>query len=179
MNSLQGREQEGMTPFQLLTSYADTAVLEGALKENDRVSLPHYLMFMADEKGFLIGLSDVSSVIRDKPVIKPLPFSPAWLRGLSSVRNEIVSVISFSQLFSGSTDHGRQRKEKHYILLNGAMEGFLLEVDKLFGIRLLTVQDKALSERFIDGDVTVDGTTWQRINLDALLATQLNKKMEF
>lgn len=171
------QSMESMTPFQLLSYYADTAALKDALKESNLATLPNYLMFTAAGDGFLIPIDEINSVIRDKPVIKPLPFAPAWFKGLSSVRNEIVSVISFSQLYTGK--ELSKQKETHYILLNGVMEGFLLEVDKLIGIRALTVQDSQSSNEFIDGDVTVEGVRWQRINLDALFATKLNKKMEF
>ncbi|MBV7433482.1 chemotaxis protein CheW [Cardiobacteriaceae bacterium TAE3-ERU3] len=168
---------DSMTPFQLLSYYADTALLKGALKENDYASLPSYLMFMAEGEGFLIPVENISSVIREKPVIKPLPFSPSWFQGLSSVRNEIVSVVSFSQLHKGKSNS--KQKDMHYILLNGVMNGFLLEVDKLIGIRSLDVEKILSSSAIIDGYALVEGLRWQRINLDVLLATKLHKEMEF
>lgn len=168
---------ESMTPFQLLSHYAETATSQGVLKKNNDISMPSYLMFTAEEEGFLISVESIASVIRERPVVKPLPFSPNWFEGLSSVRNEIVSVVSFSRLYKEKPK--KRQTDRHYILLSGVMNGFLLEVDKLVGIKSLAIQDAPVENGFVDGYVTEGGVRWQRINLDVLLASKLNKKMEF
>lgn len=50
---------QSMTPFQLLSHYADTATSQGALKKNNDALMPSYLMFMAEEEGFLISVESI------------------------------------------------------------------------------------------------------------------------
>lgn len=160
------------SPFELLAYYA---TLASEIKDDGGeaiVATPHYLLFYAADEGFMINIDHIDTIIKEQPLIKVLPFSPVWLKGLSSIRNEIVSVVSFSSLWQ---DKQSATPGKNYILLRGGMKGFMLEVGDLAGIREVEVEEMKGKKHFIDGRCITDGKSWQRINMDALLMSELTQ----
>lgn len=163
--------QSADTPFALLSSYAQAINVDDAQEVSGDLASSNYLGFSAGGEYFLLSVEDVRSVFSEIQLVTHLPFSPKWLLGLTSIRSEIVSVVSFADLWR--PDRELSSKSYHYILLAREGEGFLLRVDGLYGIHSMDVGVLTTQDRFVDGKIFVDGKNWQRINVTTLLEKEL------
>lgn len=168
------------SPYALLCRYAEMYVNVGPQQDNQDYSASSYLGFGVAEQSFLLRVSEVRSVLNELPYLTHLPFAPSWLLGLSSVRGEIVSVVAFAQIVGEQNAKPAAGSRSHYILLGGDGTGFLLKVDRLYGISRLGIEEAlgkpaADDKPFVNARASFEGREWQRISLGKLLETALTE----
>lgn len=161
---------ENQTPFKLLEQYVQSYYLHQADKNEGDYRVQGYLGFSVAENNYLLNIVEVLEVVTDVGVITPLPFSPNWLLGLISHRNEVYSVVDFN-LFLKKNNKISTRSVRNFILLQGVAQGYILKVDNVYGLKSYEVSDIG-PEKWIDGRVYMEGKDWARINLEDLLSDQ-------
>lgn len=96
------------------------------------------LEFLLANESYGIESSFVRELYRVKN-FTPLPGTPAFVRGITSVRGEILSVIDMKRFFAlpemETTDHNQV-----IIVRNDAME-FCILADQISGVRLIPLED--------------------------------------
>lgn len=165
---VQSQMRNARSPFQVLLLYEQLhqqLPQEVAFKED--VKSNNYLAFSAGEENYLLLMEEVLEVMTGLENITPLPFSPPWLIGLTSHRNEIYSVVDFKKFIDRKA---RSIKNKgSYILLQNTGKGYILKVETVWGIRACDVQSVSSSLSWLDGQAQADEKNWLRINLERLV----------
>jgi chemotaxis signal transduction protein len=70
--------------------------------------------------------------------IQPLPFLPAWVKGVANLRGEIVSVTDLAAFFGlAGRGHGKRAKRMFIVLHNSDGMKTAVLVDRITGTRLL------------------------------------------
>lgn len=113
-----------------------------------------HLCFLLAGQQLAVPLSLVLEV-GELDTLRPLPFLPAWMEGVTNVRGEIVSVTNLAVFFNLA---GRRKSRTALILHDGRMKTAVI-VDKITGTRLLyqraeqaaAVLPGAVSAEFLSG----------------------------
>jgi len=172
MNKL-GAAIEGSAPGSEDSSIAN----ESAGDDEETVDLgPRYVVFEVGEQQYGLPLDGVLEIDRCGKVTS-LPRTPAWLRGVTNLRGEILSVTDFRELL-GISETRRTVGEKIIVVQSESQDSrTALVVDKVLGIRNLQGELGALeglSDRltvFADGLAVADQSTTVLIDPDLLLGS--------
>ena len=158
------------------------ALTSGAFDDTDEdgeeiVDLgPRYVVFEIGEQQYGIPLDGVLEIDRCGKVTA-LPRTPGWLRGVTNLRGQILSVTDFRNLL-GLTDQRRAVGEKIIVVHSESQASqTALVVDRVLGIRNLRGEQgplEGLSDRlavFADSLAVTDQATTVLIDPDLLLGS--------
>ena len=164
---------EGLTAeLQAGSTDVDSAPTEQSDVEQD--AGPRHAVFEVGDHVFGIPLTGVREIDRCGKVTV-LPRTPSWLRGVTNLRGQILSVTDFRNLLDLSDDH-RSTSEKIIVVHSERHNTHTaLVVDRVLGIRSLSGERKplaGLSDRianFADSVSVTDQATTVLIDPDELL----------
>jgi len=165
---------DGVTPEMLLDSTSNPSK-KSSDDEEEAVNLgPRHVVFEIGDQQFGLPLSGVLEIDRCGQVTT-LPRTPNWLRGVTNLRGQILSVTDFRNLMNLSAD-GQAVGEK-IIVVNSEKHTATtaVVVDRVLGIRHLSGERgplSGLSDRvanFSDGISVTDQATTVLIDPDLLL----------
>jgi purine-binding chemotaxis protein CheW len=91
-----------------------------------------YISFMLGSNEMALPLQSVQE-IGYLPTITPLPNLPSWIRGITQIRGEVLSVVDFLVLFGLSDVRGVSLK-RSYILFRQQDFKFCLMVNRITGV---------------------------------------------
>lgn len=165
--------EEGVTPEMLLDgpSKAD----ESDAADEEAIDLgPRHVVFEIGDQQFGLPLTGVLEIDRCGDITS-LPRTPNWLRGVTNLRGQILSVTDFRNLMNLTTD--RQAMGEKIIVVNSQRHAATtaVVVDRVLGIRHLSGERgplSGLSDRvaaFSDGIAVTDQATTVLIDPDLLL----------
>ena len=164
---------DGVTP-ELLMEGSDKAKESGA-DDEEAVDLgPRHVVFEIGDQQFGLPLTGVLEIDRCGDITS-LPRTPNWLRGVTNLRGQILSVTDFRNLMNLKTD--RQAMGEKIIVVNSKRYAATtaVVVDRVLGIRHLSGERgplSGLSDRvaaFSDGIAVTDQATTVLIDPDLLL----------
>ena len=137
---------------------------------------PRYVVFEVADQKYGLPIDGVLEIDRCGKVTS-LPRTPHWLRGVTNLRGEILSVTDFRELL-GLEDQRRTIAEKIIVVnSDGVNSRTALVVDRVLGIRNLKSENgnlDGLSDRlaaFADGLAINDNETTVLIDPDQLLGS--------
>ncbi len=114
-----------------------------------------HICFTLAGKPLAIPLSLVAEV-GELETVRPLPFLPDWVEGVSNIRGEIVSVINLAVFFHLQITS--YKKSQTVIIIHNEGVKAAIVVDKITGTRLLYTQqglesesEKTLPAQFLQG----------------------------
>ena len=164
---------DGVTPEMLTegNSEADSQSDD----DEEAVNLgPRHVVFEIGDQQFGLPLTGVLEIDRCGDITS-LPRTPNWLRGVTNLRGQILSVTDFRNLMNLTTD--RQAMGEKIIVVNSKKHAATtaVVVDRVLGIRHLSGERgplSGLSDRvatFSDGIAVTDQATTVLIDPDLLL----------
>ena len=165
---------DGVTPEMLLDGTASPSD-KSADDEQEAVDLgPRHVVFEIGDQQFGLPLTGVLEIDRCGQVTA-LPRTPNWLRGVTNLRGQILSVTDFRNLMNLTSD--RQAIGEKIIVVNSKKHTATtaVVVDRVLGIRNLSGERgplSGLSDRvatFSDGISVTDQATTVLIDPDLLL----------
>lgn len=165
---------DGVTPEMLLDNQSSPSS-DSASDEGTAVDLgPRHVVFEIGDQQFGLPLTGVLEIDRCGQVTT-LPRTPNWLRGVTNLRGQILSVTDFRSLMNLSAD--RQAIGEKIIVVNSPKHSATtaVVVDRVLGIRNLSGERgplSGLSDRvatFSDGISVTDQATTVLIDPDLLL----------
>ncbi len=165
---------DGVTPEMLLEG-SDKASESGDDEEEEAVDLgPRHVVFEIGDQQFGLPLTGVLEIDRCGDITS-LPRTPNWLRGVTNLRGQILSVTDFRNLMNLKSD--RQAIGEKIIVVNSKRYAATtaVVVDRVLGIRHLSGERgplSGLSDRvaaFSDGIAVTDQATTVLIDPDLLL----------
>lgn len=165
---------DGVTPEMLLENNADPSQQSGD-QQSDSVDLgPRHVVFEIGDQQFGLPLTGVLEIDRCGQVTT-LPRTPNWLRGVTNLRGQILSVTDFRHLLGLNTD--RQAIGEKIIVVKSTKHDATtaVVVDRVLGIRNLKGERgplSGLSDRvatFSDGISVTDESTTVLIDPDLIL----------
>ena len=115
-------------------------------KNNDGTQLENKdnlrcLFLVVAEVEIAFPLCDVREVIRS-PIITQLPGTPAWLRGVTNVRGEVVSIIDLCFLLNLGPENWNAKADKAIIVnCNETQQSTAVVADRILGIRSVEEQE--------------------------------------
>ena len=136
--------------------------------------MPLLVVTVADMT-FALPIAQVSEVIRAGEV-KPVPRTPAHIRGLITVRGEPLPLMNLARRLDLTLPSGSSQKEKgsRVVVIQADQLPFAIEVDTISGIvkvpreKIVAPPDiiKNVDTRFLSGLVLLDGTDSSAMVLD-------------
>lgn len=165
---------DGVTPEMLLESNADPSKQSGD-DQSESVDLgPRHVVFEIGDQQFGLPLTGVLEIDRCGQVTA-LPRTPNWLRGVTNLRGQILSVTDFRHLLNLNAD--RQAIGEKIIVVNSSKHDATtaVVVDRVLGIRNLKGERGPLSRlsdrvaTFSDGISVTDESTTVLIDPDLIL----------
>jgi purine-binding chemotaxis protein CheW len=165
---------DGITPEMLLESNAAPSN-QSSDGENESAELgPRHVVFEIGDQQFGLPLTGVLEIDRCGQVTT-LPRTPNWLRGVTNLRGQILSVTDFRHLLNLNID--RQAIGEKIIVVNSKKHAATtaVVVDRVLGIRNLVGERgplSGLSDRvanFSDGISVTDESTTVLIDPDLIL----------
>jgi chemotaxis signal transduction protein len=90
--------------------------------------------------------------------VRPLPFLPEWIRGVTNIRGEIVSVTDIARFFNIAKEQQRKRYQTFIVIYNGQVKT-AITVDRIAATRMLyqkeeTGGDKTTEQGVLSGFLT-------------------------
>lgn len=83
---------------------------------------------------------------------RPLPFLPEWVRGVTNIRGEIVSVIDVAHFFNIAKKADSKKNRSVIVIHNGEMKTAII-VDQITATRMLYRKEETASEEGIERTV--------------------------
>lgn len=125
---------------------SEVAELDSVTLETEQVDLgPRYVVFEVADQKYAIPVTGVLEIDRCGKVT-PLPRTPNWLRGVTNLRGDILSVTDFRELV-GVTDQPRSLAIAEKIIVvksESCNSRTALVVDRVHGIRNLKSENGSL-----------------------------------
>jgi purine-binding chemotaxis protein CheW len=108
-----------------------------AAADDERNEIGRHICFSLADTQLAVPLELVTEA-GELEQVQSLPFLPAWVKGVTNLRGEIVSVTDLAAFFGLSVPgHGKRKKRMFIVLHNsGGMKTAIL-VDRITGTRLL------------------------------------------
>ena len=165
---------DGVTPEMLLDGTANPSS-ESTNDEEEAVDLgPRHVVFEIGDQQFGLPLTGVLEIDRCGQ-ITALPRTPNWLRGVTNLRGQILSVTDFRNLMNLTSDRQAVGEKIIVVKSNKHDASTAVVVDRVLGIRNLSGERgplSGLSDRvatFSDGISVTDQATTVLIDPDLLL----------
>jgi purine-binding chemotaxis protein CheW len=93
-----------------------------------------FVLFEIDQDKFAIPLSDVVEIARCEKVTN-LPATPAWLRGVTNLRGQILSTTDFRKLVQHKSTRSSGREKLIVVQSKVGLNSTAIVVDRVIGIR--------------------------------------------
>ena len=134
---------------------------------------PRFVVFAVGDHQFGVPLSDVCEIVRDPKVTK-LPRTPPWLRGVTNLRSQILSVTDLRSLLHLAGTRPARGETLVVVHSTKHAASTALVVDRVVGIRGFGDQPGAVSDssqhvaEIASGTATIDQATTVLIEVDRL-----------
>jgi purine-binding chemotaxis protein CheW len=139
--------------------------------------LPRFVIFSVDSQQFGLPLCDVREISR-YPKVTDLPCSPAWLRGVTNLRGEILSVTDLRKLLNLADDRADHGEKIIVVHSQQHTATTAIVVDRVHGIRSIEKPpefpehlNREISS-ITSGTATIDQTNTILLDPDRLLACE-------
>ncbi len=157
---------------------------EGCPQDELSLGVKHVL-FVLDDTPYAVPMQNVLELQR-LPRITPLPSVPAWLRGVTNLRGEVLSIVDLRSLL-GLPDTTNAVSQRLIVVRSTQEEiatGWI--VDRVIGIRRLTMEDmqpcSALTTgaavRFLSGLVDCEGQLVAVLDVNRVLSSPEMRQFE-
>ncbi|MDH5491956.1 MAG: chemotaxis protein CheW [Myxococcales bacterium] len=153
----------------ILRERAERLAAHGDRGGTRKVHLEIAIVSVGDERFGIpaSGLREISAL----PSLTRLPGLPAWIRGITHARGELVSVVDLARWFEVKTD-----REPAFMVLLKAESGMLgLTVEEVLGFRPLHTDELGGADRAEQADRPISAVTNDLIailDLDRLLGSE-------
>ena len=157
---------------------------EGSVKDEPSPGLKHVL-FVLDDTPYAVPMQNVLELQR-LPKITPLPSVPAWLRGVTNLRGEVLSIVDLRSLLG--LPEATNAVSQRLIVVRSTQEeiatGWI--VDRVIGIRRLTTDDMqscsslttGAAVRFLSGLVDCDDQLVAVLDVNRVLSSPEMRQFE-
>ena len=157
---------------------------EGSVKDEPSPGLKHVL-FVLDDTPYAVPMQNVLELQR-LPKITPLPSVPAWLRGVTNLRGEVLSIVDLRSLL-GLPEVAHSVSQRLIVVRSTQEEiatGWI--VDRVIGIRRLTTDDMqscsslttGAAVRFLSGLVDCDDQLVAVLDVNRVLSSPEMRQFE-
>ena len=119
--------------------------------DEQQQEIGRHICFDLGERGLALPLSLVAEV-GELENVRPLPFLPEWVQGVTNIRGEIVSVTDIALFFNISARSSGKKNRAFIVLRNGEMKTALV-VDRISATRILYRKEQADKEKKTDWTV--------------------------
>jgi chemotaxis signal transduction protein len=128
----------------------DQEIMQVALKYGDGLKkiagdnqqeLGRHICFDLGNRRLALPLSFVVEV-GDLEDVRPLPFLPEWVQGVTNIRGEIVSVTDIALFFNIPTEQHKKKGRTFIIIYNGEVKTAVV-VDRIAATRMLYKKEGA------------------------------------
>lgn len=144
-----------------------------------------HLLFVLDDTSYAVPMENVLELQR-LPHITPLPLSPGWLRGVTNLRGEVLSVVDLRSLL-GLPPAASSVSQRLVVVRSTAEEiatGWI--VDRMIGMRRLAMDDMQPSSmltigaavRFLSGIVDCEGQLIAVLDVNRVLSSPEMRQFE-
>lgn len=106
--------------------------------------LGRYICFELGNKNLALPLSLVVEV-GELENVRPLPFLPEWVQGITNIRGEIVSVTDIASFFNITKKQQRKTHHAFIVIYNGQVKTAII-VDRIAATRMLYKKEDAEEE---------------------------------
>lgn len=144
-----------------------------------------HVLFMLNETQYAVPMENVLELQR-LPRITPLPSVPAWLRGVTNLRGEVLSIVDLRSLLGlpAAETQGSLRLVVVRSMLEEIATGWI--VDHVIGMRRLATEDlqpastltTGASARFVSGLVEYDGQLIAILDVNRILSSPEMRQFE-
>lgn len=144
-----------------------------------------HVLFVLNETQYAVPMENVLELQR-LPRITPLPSVPAWLRGVTNLRGEVLSIVDLRSLLGlpVAETHVSQRLVVVHSMLEEIATGWI--VDHVIGMRRLMTDDMlpastlttGASARFVSGLVEYDGQLIAVLDVNRILSSPEMRQFE-
>ena len=144
-----------------------------------------HVVFVLDETPYAVPMENVLELQR-LPRITPLPSSPEWLRGVTNLRGEVLSVVDLRSLLGLSS--AENTVSQRLVVVRSTVEeiatGWI--VDRMIGVRRLAMDDMQPSStltigaavRFLSGIVDCEGQLVAVLDVNRVLSSPEMRQFE-
>ncbi len=144
-----------------------------------------HVLFVLNETQYAVPMENVLELQR-LPRITPLPSVPAWLRGVTNLRGEVLSIVDLRSLLGlpAAETQGSLRLVVVRSMLEEIATGWI--VDHVIGMRRLATEDlqpastltTGASARFVSGLVEYDGQLIAILDVNRILSSPEMRQFE-
>lgn len=144
-----------------------------------------HVLFVLNETRYAVPMENVLELQR-LPRITPLPSVPAWLRGVTNLRGEVLSIVDLRSLLGlpAADTQVSQRLVVVRSMLEEIATGWI--VDQVIGMRRLATEDlqpsstltTGASSRFVSGLVEYDGHPIAVLDVNRILSSPEMRQFE-
>lgn len=140
-----------VTDLAELLGNIDQEIMQAALKYGDGLKkiagdnqqeLGRHICFDLGDRRLALPLSFVVEV-GELEDVRPLPFLPEWVQGVTNIRGEIVSVTDIALFFNIPTEQHRKIDRTFIIIYNGEVKTAVV-VDRIAATRMLYKKEGAV-----------------------------------
>lgn len=152
--------------------------------ETESSAIKHVL-FVLDDMPYAVPMQNVLELQR-LPRITPLPSVPDWLRGVTNLRGEVLSVVDLRTLLGlpAAEANASQRLIVVHSTLEDIATGWI--IDRVIGVRRLAAEDMQPSStlttgaamRFLSGVVDCDDRLAAVLDVNRVLASPEMRQFE-
>lgn len=144
-----------------------------------------HVVFVLDDTPYAVPMENVLELQR-LPRITPLPSSPEWLRGVTNLRGEVLSVVDLRSLLGLSP--AENSVSQRLVVVRSTVEeiatGWI--VDRMIGVRRLAMDDMQPSStltigaaaRFVNGIVDCEGQLIAVLDVNRVLSSPEMRQFE-
>jgi purine-binding chemotaxis protein CheW len=152
-NEMSGRVDSSSDLSELLRTIDQEiteAVLEygdglGITSDDKQQEIGRHICFNLGDRRLAVPLSLVVEV-GELENIRPLPFLPEWVQGVTNIRGEIVSVTDIALYFNISKRSNRRKNRAVIVIHNGEVKTAVV-VDRITATRMLYRKEEGEEER--------------------------------
>lgn len=157
---------------------------ESQAAESDSSGLKHVL-FVLDDTHYAVAMENVLELQR-LPRVTPLPSVPNWLRGVTNLRGDVLSVVDLRSLLE--IPPAESSVSQRLIVVRSTLEeistGWI--VDRVIGVRRLATEDMqpastlatGASTRFLNGIVEFDDRLIALLDVNRVLSSPEMRQFE-
>ncbi|MDU9048819.1 MAG: chemotaxis protein CheW [Candidatus Electrothrix sp. Rat3] len=152
-NDMSGRVDSSSDLLELLRNI-DQEITEAVLEYGDGLKstsddkqqeIGRHICFDLGDRRLALPLSLVVEV-GELESVRPLPFLPEWVQGVTNIRGEIVSVTDVALYFNISKRSNRKKNRAVIVIYNGEVKTAVV-VDRITATRMLYRKEETEEER--------------------------------
>ena len=116
-----------------------------SISDDKQQEIGRHICFDLGDKRLALPLSLVVEV-GELESVRPLPFLPEWVQGVTNIRGEIVSVTDIALYFNISKRSNRKKNRAVIVVYNGEVKTAVI-VDRITATRMLYRKEETEEER--------------------------------